>query len=357
MSEDIKRCSRCIIPTALPSVKLDESGVCNYCRSYVKKYPPLSESEKAERKKEFEEKIRRAKTQNCLYDCMITYSGGKDSTYSLYLCSKVYKLKCLCITFDNGYLSDYARANIKSAIEATGADHIFYNLNRATMLKLYRMSLMKSGILCAPCMKGIAVCVTIANKLYKTPLYIHGDSAKISYVGYPEISAAGEIFANLIQGDPIEDEIKQWKIRELPRYVGGLYKRTLGRIFGVQQAFSFYDFLDISREEVYHTIKKEMNWKAPSEDAEHMDCLLHEVPFYMHTLKFPEFTKKTTFLAGQVRFGEMTREEALEIENKELSSGKKPEILDSFLKELGMSEDEFESYVRDWKKVDRFRTM
>jgi len=355
MAQEIKRCSKCIIPTALPSVKLDDKGVCNYCRNYEAHYPRMSESGKSLKKREFEEKIDRAKKQKCHYDCVITYSGGKDSTYSLYLCSRVYGMKCLCITFDNGYLSDFARANIRSAIDATGADHIFYTLNRDTMLKLYRTSLIKAGILCAPCMKGIAVCVTIANKLYRTPLYIHGDSGKISYVGYPEISAAGEIFAKLIEGDPIADEISQWKIREMTRYVGGLYKRTLGKIFGVQQAFSFYEFFDVPREVIYNTIKNEMNWKAPPEDAEHMDCLLHEVPFYMHSLKFPEMTKKTTFLAGQVRFGEMTREEALEIENRERAQGKKPEILDSFLKELGMSEDEFVSHVRDWKKVDRYR--
>ena len=75
----------------------------------------------------------------------------------------------------------------------------------------------------------------------------------------------------------------------------------------------------------------------------------------MMKLKFPGFiTEETAFLAGQVRFGEINRKEALEIENKELVKGKKPETLDFFLKELGMNEDEFEFYASDWRKVNKY---
>jgi hypothetical protein len=51
----------------------------------------------------------------------------------------------------------------------------------------------------------------------------------------------------------------------------------------------------------------------------------------------------------------MERDEALKIENKELSEKKKPAILDSFLKELDMSEDEFIFYASKWKNVDKYR--
>jgi tRNA(Ile)-lysidine synthase TilS/MesJ len=45
------------------------------------------------------------------YDCLVPLSGGKDSTYVLYLCARVYGLKVLAMNFDNGFQSPLAREN------------------------------------------------------------------------------------------------------------------------------------------------------------------------------------------------------------------------------------------------------
>ncbi len=351
-SNNIDRCLRCIIPTNLPSVNTDSDGVCNHCKKYEIRYKN-EDSTKEERKKRFEDIVYKAKNLNRPYDCVVTLSGGKDSTYSLYLASKIYGLKCIAITFDNGYLSEHAIHNIKSAIEIAGADHIFYTVNRNTMLRLYRMSLIKSSIL-APCMKGIEICGIIATKAFNPPLFMHGNSSRIGYMVYPEIFAAGEIFGNLIKGDPISMESKQLIAGDKQKVYNAMKRLIFRNSFMAPRIMCFHDYFDVSREELYDTIKREMNWTA-TDDPEHMDCLIHEVPFYVHGLKFPELTKKTAFLAGQVRFGEMERDEALKIENKELSEKKKPAILDSFLKELDMSEDEFIFYASKWKNVDKYR--
>ena len=110
--KDIKRCMRCILPESLPSVELDKNGICNHCKTYDRLFSNW-EDVKSQRKKEFEDLLQRAKRLNRNYDCLILLSGGKDSTYALYLCDKIYKLKCLCITFDNGFLVEQAKNNIK----------------------------------------------------------------------------------------------------------------------------------------------------------------------------------------------------------------------------------------------------
>lgn len=353
---DIERCSRCIIPTSLPSVETDNKGVCNHCNKYEIRYAN-NDKTKEERKKEFENIVYEAKKLNRPYDCVVTLSGGKDSTYNLYLASKVYGLKCIAITFDNGFLSEHAIHNIKAATEIAGVDHIFYKINRDTMLRLYKMSLMKSGIVCAPCMGGITACGIVASRTFNPPLLIHGNSNKIAYMVHPELHAAGEIVGNLIKDDPIAKKSEQLIIEDnTHKYkVRNVIKRLIFRkSFVVPRAICFHDYFDVPRDELYDTIRREMSWTAP-DDPEHMDCIIHELPFYVHGLKFPELTKKTLFLAGQVRFGEMERGEALDIETKELAEKKKPAILDSFLKELDMSEDEFVLYASDWKKVEQYR--
>ena len=36
--KDIERCTKCILPGSLPSVKLDKDGVCNHCKTYDSLY-------------------------------------------------------------------------------------------------------------------------------------------------------------------------------------------------------------------------------------------------------------------------------------------------------------------------------
>ena len=52
----------------------------------------------------------------------------------------------------------------------------------------------------------------------------------------------------------------------------------------------------------------------------------------------------------------MTREEALDIEEKETINPRIPPELDSFLDDIQISKDEFESSASDWKRVEKFRS-
>ena len=46
------------------------------------------------------------------YDCALAYSGGKDSSYTLYVLREIFNLRVLALVFDNGFLSDQAKKNI-----------------------------------------------------------------------------------------------------------------------------------------------------------------------------------------------------------------------------------------------------
>ena len=56
--------------------------------------------------------IDQARAKKRIYDVLVPLSGGKDSCYLLYFISKKYDLKCLAVTWDNGFLTWYhARLN------------------------------------------------------------------------------------------------------------------------------------------------------------------------------------------------------------------------------------------------------
>ena len=114
-------CSRCISDTSIPGIEFDENGVCNFCRIHdelVKQFP-LDESgqqmmdqlvatiKKSGRKKK--------------YDCVVGVSGGRDSTYTLYL-AKNLGLRPLAVHFDNGWNSEIAVSNIKKATKVLDVD-------------------------------------------------------------------------------------------------------------------------------------------------------------------------------------------------------------------------------------------
>ena len=124
-----QRCTRCILPNTLQSIRFDAEGVCNYCRKFEQDFAGWEQI--AERKQaEFEALLDHARRLKRPYDCLVPLSGGKDSTFALYLASKVYKLKCLAMTYDNGFLTTPAKNNIARALESTTADHIFYHMNK-----------------------------------------------------------------------------------------------------------------------------------------------------------------------------------------------------------------------------------
>lgn len=364
--EEIKRCSRCILPSSLPSVKLDEKGVCNYCNNFDRSFGDW-DNVKELKKEQFGQIIEKVKKLNREYDCLIPLSGGKDSTYALYLCDKVYKLKCLCITFDNGFLSDYARKNIKNAINATKADHIYYAVNPKTMLELYKHFILKCGHVCVPCMRGIGLVSSFPLESFNIPIVITGNGRRISYLsGFPELFQSGDL--KLYQKVHSEMETGNVCTALSSHETRVNYKSYINaalNLLGIRDKFvpkyitpsyiGIYDYLDSNYKEILETINREMGWEKAGDSFEHTDCFLHEIPFFIHTAKFPELTRFTFYHSNLIRLGQMTREEAMKLETEELEKPQVVQGLDEFLEQIDMSKDEFTEEVKDWTKIQKYR--
>lgn len=181
------RCKKCILPANLPSVRLDERGVCTHCRDYEKNMERWAVT-KEKRQREWRKLVEFAKKKNRKYDCLIPLSGGKDSIFALYACAKLYDMKCLCITFNNGYLNPHAVENIHRAMNKCDADFITFEVNRDIQSRLYRMFLVRCGSFCTVCMRGIGETVSNVSKAFNIPLVIRGLGWRVTYLSMlPEI--------------------------------------------------------------------------------------------------------------------------------------------------------------------------
>jgi len=175
------RCSRCLLPVSLAELELDDKGICNHCRKYEQDFAQWDEI-KERKKSEFEAILAKAKKLKRPYDCVIPLSGGKDSSYALYLACKVYKLRALAVTLDNGYLSRLAKENIRNALANCDADHFFYHLNRHNSSVLFREFTVRTGDFCNACMRGINYAIEVAVRTFDIPLVIKGSGRRVQYV-------------------------------------------------------------------------------------------------------------------------------------------------------------------------------
>ncbi|MCP4157857.1 MAG: hypothetical protein GY757_59660 [bacterium] len=122
---------------------LDEDGLCIYCKSEAKVQHTETDWEKS--KATLEQLLDKIRGKN-KFDGLIMLSGGKDSVYSAYLLTKVYKLKLLALTIDNGFEYNETFDNAVTAARKLNMPLITYTLAYETMKDYYRFLITDKSI-------------------------------------------------------------------------------------------------------------------------------------------------------------------------------------------------------------------
>lgn len=113
---NLKRCARCILPETMPYIYFDEGGVCNYCNNYKPRNNPKP-------KEELFELVAPYRRKEGL-DCIVPFSGGRDSCYGLHLIVEELKMKPVTYTYDWGMVTDLGRRNISRMCSQLGVENI-----------------------------------------------------------------------------------------------------------------------------------------------------------------------------------------------------------------------------------------
>lgn len=112
----LRRCTKCVLPQTMPFISFDSEGVCNYCRSYKPRNKPRPKEQLFELVESY-----RKKNGN---DCIVPFSGGRDSCYGLHLIVKELKMKPVTYTYDWGMVTDLGRRNISRMCAELGVENI-----------------------------------------------------------------------------------------------------------------------------------------------------------------------------------------------------------------------------------------
>lgn len=343
------RCTRCLLTDDVPGVVIEEDAQCSVCKEHDKQWGNWDEVKK-DRRADLERLLTKAKRRNKIYDVMVPLSGGKDSTYVLYLCRRQFDLKCLAVTFDNGFLSDHALENIRNACDVLGVDHICVALNKSLMMRLYRYSFLKTGYFCPICLMGMGAILMRTQRAFGIPFSISGTSNRTEeYISKEFFVCSRDFVSNLLVGSPLEEEAR-------------IFLEPVG-LFKSPPSIRLPDYLDWNYNEIFTTISQELGWRAHRHQAEHSDCTMDNIVNWVRYKRFPALVPEMLRFSKLVTVGQMTREEAEKKVAEQQTLLQEPPNLPVFFKALDISKEEFEfavanplkhlPYMRSRSRIER----
>lgn len=346
---ELERCVKCTLPITWETLYFDNEGVCNICGNWNTK---LKEINWNEREKLLIKMLEEVKQKKASYDCIVPFSGGKDSTYTLWAIVRKYGLKPLVVSFDHWFYRPKTLENRAKTFRELGVDVITFTPNWHVVKKLMLEALIRKGDFCWHCHAGVfSYPMKMAVKL-NIPLLIWGEGGG-EYEGYFKL-------ADL-------EETDEWKYNR--RIILGMRAEDMAGFIGVDlrdldpyiyppreeleaagvKSLPLGNFISWDVRKHVEIIKRELGWQEdelesgfPGPTYEKIECMFEGLRDYVKYLKrgFARITHLTTL---DIRHGRMTREDAIKFIKK--YEGTKPRSLEVFLEYVGITEEEFNEIV------------
>jgi glutamine---fructose-6-phosphate transaminase (isomerizing) len=128
----MRRCARCVLPETFPGISFDSSGVCSVCHSH--------EAKAEHGRDELERIIAPYRSRNGEADCIVAFSGGRDSSYGLHYIKRELGMNPIAYTYDWGMVTDLARRNISRLCAKLEVEHLL----RSTDIRAKRRNIRKN---------------------------------------------------------------------------------------------------------------------------------------------------------------------------------------------------------------------
>jgi hypothetical protein len=310
----MKICARCVLPETFPGITFDADGVCSECQRAVPS--ERLEQQQARFRAKFESVVEKVRG-TAQYDCLMSYSGGKDSTYTLKLLVQEYGLRVLAVVGDNGFIAPRAFENIRAAVKALDIDLYVVKPRFGVLKRLFTAciddspypvrALERASSICNSCMGVI--------KLINTKLAVEKQIPLAAYGWSPgQAPTASSVFkmspAMILQTQSafveavrpiIGDDLRPYLLDEAMLEAADVLPTNVSPL-----AFFEYD------EDNIHKEIATLGWRPPLDtDANSSNCLLNSFANLIHMRQF-KFHPYAMELSGLVRRGLLEREEGIE---------------------------------------------
>ncbi len=327
---NLKRCVKCLLPETFPFLSFDEHGVCTICNNYKKQNQPKPISL-------LKSLVEPYRSKDGKPDCIVPFSGGRDSTYVLHLVKKELGLNPIAFTYDWGMVTDLGRRNIARVTGRLGVENIIVSAN----IHWKRENISKN------------ITAWLKNpQLGMIPLFMAGDKYFFYYTNL--IKKQTGVSLNIWGINPLEntdfkvgfsgiplrfdkkriyslklvDQLRLFKfvgknILGSPGYLNQSVFDTLGSfavryIAPKKDYYHMFDYYRWDEKEIEDLIINEYEWETSIDTKTTWRIGDGTAGFYNYIYyTVAGFSEYDTFRSNQIREGMLTREEGLKLINQE----------------------------------------
>ena len=318
---ELRRCTKCILPETMPFIQFDHDGVCNYCAHYK----PIGL-----RPQEDLLEILRPYRRTTGDECIVPFSGGRDSSYALHLIVNEMKLRPITYTYDWGMVTDLGRRNISRMCGELGVENIVIAadiakkrrniaLNLAAWLKspnLGMISILTAGdkhffqhVETVKKQTGIALNLWGINPLETTHF-------KAGFLGVPPDFEETRVYTHGVAKQLRYQSLRLRAMLHSPGYFNrSLWDTLSGEYYrSFQEKSDYLHVFDYWRwdETTVDQSLEQYEWEKAPDTQTTWRIGDGTAAFYNYVYyKAAGFTEHDTFRSNQIREGDLTREEAL----------------------------------------------
>ena len=337
----IQRCVKCHLPGNYPGIAFDSECVCNYCKKETEKYvyPGIEVV-----KKQIEDILEKS-DPNRKYDCIVGASGGRDSSYLLYIAKEVLNLKVLALTIEHDFMTPQARNNIKVITEKLGVDVAYVKndvLNKGSRRCVKAWSKNPDAAMrvtfCTGCRYGLKKIIPEYPREHNVPILLIGD------VPFERM----DYRLDLLCGKKIDAKHKMMgyvkRLVKNPSYVTTMYdqyrdyaswQKAIAGMETPVRITPFY-FMEWKKEDVISTIEK-LGWSYDDSFSSswRSDC-------YVNMLRQFVYKDMLGFNDIDVYYGQLARDNEMTLSD----------ALDHIKEEGRCDEDAVRKVFHDFYKID-----
>ena len=328
----LKRCTKCILPETFPFIEYDEKGECNYCKNYKKKNQarPLDELKAL---------VEPYRSKDGTPDCLVPFSGGRDSMYVMHVIKKELGLNPIAFTYDWGMVTDLARRNIARICGELGVENIIVaadiHWKRANIRKNIKAWLKKPELGMIPLfMAGDKFFFFYADKVKKQTNiklniwginHLENTDFKTGFGGL-----APQFDKEKIYSLSVKNQLKLFgfvgkNLIQSPGYFNQSMLDSLGSFASRYVApkrdyYHLFDYMQWDEKTIEDTIINDYKWETSIDTKSTWRIGDGTASFYNYVYTLVAgFSENDTFRSNQIREGMITREQGLELvydENK-----------------------------------------
>jgi glucosamine--fructose-6-phosphate aminotransferase (isomerizing) len=321
----LNRCSKCLLPETFPFIFFDTRGVCSYCNSYVPKM-------KGDKEDEFKAMMEKFRGQGSKPDCIVPFSGGRDSSYGLHYIVHELKMKPITYTYDWGMVTDLARRNIARVCGKLGIENIIVSadihMKRRNIHKNVNAWLKKPDLGMIPLFmagdKQFLHYVNVLKKQTGITLNIWSTNSlettdfKVGFCGIsPSFDKSRPDYL------PFDKKAKltSYYLKNFltnPSYINSSLIDTIGSFYSYYAAprlhyYQLFDWMIWDEKKIENTLFDEYNWEVSPDTTSTWRIGDGTAAFYNYIYyTVAGFSEFDTFRSNQIREGLITREQGLE---------------------------------------------